>query len=157
MPNALYNFARVTTSTVGSGPVTLDGDAGWLSFAEAGAPDGAVITYAIEDQNGGHEIGQGTYSALGPTLSRDRVYRSSGTGNDTRINLSGVAQVFITAAAEDFEAFWGILETAAATDMGRLSDQAFLPNVDFGTLAGCGDTPTPGFTPMDLGVLGWRG
>lgn len=153
MPNALYNFARVTTSTEGPGPVILDGGAGWLSFAESGAPDGAVVTYAFKDQNGGFETGQGTYSELGPTLSRDLVYRSSGAGNNTRINLSGVAEVFITAAAEDFEAFWGILETAAATDMGRLSDQVFLPNLDFGLLTGCGDTPTRGFTSMDLGTF----
>lgn len=100
---SLFNLARVTTSTTGTGTITLGSAApSFLTFAQAGVTDGAVITYAIEDANGGREIGQGTYTASGTTLSRDTVYRSTGAGNTAKISLSGSAQVFITAAAEDF-------------------------------------------------------
>lgn len=100
---SLFNLARVTTATTGTGTITLGSAApSFLTFAQAGVTDGAVITYAIEDANGGREVGQGTYTASGTTLSRDTVYRSTGAGNTAKISLSGAAQVFITAAAEDF-------------------------------------------------------
>lgn len=100
--NSLFNLARVVTTTTGTGTVTLgSATAGFLTFAQAGVTDGSVVTYAIEDANGGREIGQGTYTTSGTTLSRDTVYRSTGAGNTAKINLSGSAQVFITAAAED--------------------------------------------------------
>jgi hypothetical protein len=100
--NTLANLAAVTTATVGSGTVTLGAAvAGWLTFAQAGLTTGAVVTYVIQDDNGGKEIGQGTYTASGTTLSRDTVYRSTGASNTGKISLSGSAQVRIAAAAED--------------------------------------------------------
>lgn len=102
--NKLYNLARVTTATVGTGTITLGAAVagGFLTFAQAGVADGDVVTYAIEDAAGGKEVGRGTYTASGTTLSRDAVYRSSGAGNTAKLSLSGSAQVMITPAAEDF-------------------------------------------------------
>lgn len=108
--NSLFNLARVITSTVGTGTITLgaavSGGAGnFLTFAQAGVPDGAVVSYGIIDPVGGNsEVGKGTYTASGTTLSRDTVYRSTGAGNTAKIALSGSAQVFISPAAEDFAA-----------------------------------------------------
>jgi hypothetical protein len=103
--NVLANLVRVVTATVGTGTVTLGAAAaGWLTFAQGGLTTGAVVTYAIEDANGAHEIGRGTYTAAGLTLSRDQIYRSTGAGNNTAISLSGSAQVYVTAAAEDLVA-----------------------------------------------------
>lgn len=94
----LYNLARMTTATTGTGTITLGSAAtGFLSFATAGVSDGESITYAIEDGNS-REIGRGTYTAAGTTLSRT-VLKSTNAGS--AINLSGTAQVFITDAAED--------------------------------------------------------
>jgi long-tail fiber proximal subunit/endosialidase-like protein/collagen triple helix repeat protein len=109
--NALFDLARVSSPTTGSGIVTL-GTAvrGFLTFSEAGVPDGAVVSYGIND-GANSEAGWGVYTAAGPTLTRN-VYRSTGAGNTALISLSGSAQVFITALAEDF----GSLVTEAPTD-----------------------------------------
>ena len=100
----LFNRARVSTSTSGTGTVTL-GSAfdGFFTFAEAGAQDADVVSYTIEDGND-VEIGRGTYTASGTTLSRDTVLLSKigGTAGTSKINLSGSATVFITGLAEDF-------------------------------------------------------
>jgi hypothetical protein len=95
----LYNLARVFTSTAGTGTITLGSAvSGFLTFSGAGVADGDVVTYAISDGTNS-EIGRGTYAASGTTLTRS-VIRS--TNSNTAISLSGNAQVFITAAAEDF-------------------------------------------------------
>lgn len=104
----LYNLARMTTATTGTGTITLGSAAtGFISFATAGVSDGESITYAIEDGNN-REIGRGTYTAAGTTLTRS-VLKSTNAGS--AISLSGSAQVFITDAAEDH-----IAGPASATD-----------------------------------------
>lgn len=100
----LYNLARMTTTTTGTGTITLGSAvAGYLTFAQAGAQDGEVVDYAIKDGNDS-EIGTGTYTSSGTTLTRT-VTKS--TNSDSPINLSGAAEVFITPRAEtlDFGAF----------------------------------------------------
>lgn len=95
---ALYNLARMTTATTGTGTITLGSAvAGFLSFASAGVTDGATVTYAIKDGSNS-EMGRGTYTSSGTTLTRT-VLKS--TNSNTAISLSGSAEVVITAAAED--------------------------------------------------------
>ena len=94
----LVNRAKVTTATTGTGTITLgSAESGYQSFADAGVSDGDVVRYAIEDGDD-WEIGSGTYTATGTTLSRT-VDESS--NSDAALNLTGSAVVFITAAAED--------------------------------------------------------
>jgi hypothetical protein len=88
----------MSTSTTGTGTITLGtAESGYQSFADAGVSDGDVVRYAIEDGDD-WEIGSGTYTATGTTLSRT-VDESS--NSDAALNLTGSAVVFITAAAED--------------------------------------------------------
>lgn len=95
----LYNLARMTTATTGTGTITLGSAvSGYLTFAQAGASSGDVVSYAIND-GANSEIGTGTYTTSGTTLTRT-VTKS--TNSNTAISLSGSAQVFITARAEDF-------------------------------------------------------
>jgi hypothetical protein len=95
----LYNLARVTTPTTGTGTLTLGGAVpGFLTFAQAGAQDADVLAYAIRD-GVNSEIGYGTYTASGTTLTR--TVRKS-TNGDAAINLSGNAEVVITPSAEEF-------------------------------------------------------
>ena len=94
----LVNRAKVSTSTTGTGTVTLGAaESGYQTFAAAGVADGDVVRYVIEDGND-WEIGTGTYTASGTTLSRT-VSESSNAG--AAINLSGSAVVYVSAAAAD--------------------------------------------------------
>lgn len=95
----LYNLARMTTATTGTGTITLGSAVNsYLTFASAGVQDGETVTYAISDGNN-REIGRGIYSSTGTTLTRASILDSTNGGS--AINLSGAAEVFITAAAED--------------------------------------------------------
>lgn len=94
----LVNRAKMNTSTTGTGTITLGtAESGYQSFADAGVSDGNSVRYVIEDGTA-WEIGTGTYTASGTTLSRT-VSESSNA--DAAINLSGSAVVYITTAAAD--------------------------------------------------------
>jgi hypothetical protein len=94
----LVNRAKVATATTGTGTITLGAaESGYQTFADAGVVDGNIVRYVIEDGTD-WEIGTGTYTALGTTLSRT-VLESSNA--DAALNLSGSAVVFVGAAAED--------------------------------------------------------
>ena len=94
----LVNRTKMTTATTGTGTITLGSAVdGYQTFADAGVADADVVRYVIEDGDA-WEIGTGTYTASGTTLSRT-VSESSNA--DAAINLSGSAVVFVTAAAED--------------------------------------------------------
>lgn len=110
MAASLYNLARMTTGTTGAGTITLGSAvSGFLSFSAAGVSDGETVTYAIQDGTAS-EIGRGVYTASGTTLTRS-VLKS--TNSNAAISLTGNAQVFITAAAEDFN-----VRTTAETTFG---------------------------------------
>ena len=97
----LVNRAKVATATTGTGTITLgSAESGYQSFADAGVSDGDVVRYVIEDGDD-WEIGSGTYTASGTTLSRT-VLESSNA--DAALNLTGSAVVYVTAAAEDIPA-----------------------------------------------------
>ena len=112
----LFNRAKVLTATTGTGTITLgNADGGYLSFADAGVANGDVVRYVIEEGDN-FEIGTGTYSSTGPTLTR--TPSQSSEANNAKITLAGEAVVFITATKEDF----------VNTDGGTFSG-----NVDFGS------------------------
>jgi D-ribose pyranose/furanose isomerase RbsD len=96
----LVNRAKMFTATTGTGTITLgSAESGYQSFADAGVADGETVRYVIEDGTD-WEIGSGTYTASGTTLTRS-VDESS--NSDAAISLSGSAVVFITAATTDIQ------------------------------------------------------
>lgn len=86
---------KETTTTTGTGTVTLLGaSAGYQSFAVIG--NGNETYYTIAGQSGNEwEVGIGTYTSSGTTLSRTTVLASSNSGN--LVNFSaGTKDVFVT-------------------------------------------------------------
>ena len=85
-----------TTTTTGTGTVTLAGAvSGFQTFSVIG--DGNTCYYAITSGTD-FEVGIGTYTASGTTLSRDTILESSNSGS--AISLSGTSNVFVTYPAE---------------------------------------------------------
>lgn len=88
-----------TSITTGTGTFTLDGpELTYQSFAAIG--NGNVAYYAIVSQTADEwEVGYGTYTASGTTLSRTFVYASSNSGNLVDFT-AGTKNVFNTYPAE---------------------------------------------------------
>jgi hypothetical protein len=108
----LKNRAKMSTSTTGTGTITLGSvEDGYQTFADAGVANADVVRYVIEDGSN-FEIGTGTYTSSGTTLSRT-VSESSNSNN--AINLSGSATVFIGATAEDIPALYADNASGATT------------------------------------------
>jgi len=100
---AYANRVWMSTATTGTGTITLGtAQTGYITFAQGGIADASSVTYTIIDGNN-FEVGRGTYTSSGTTLSRDTVLVSliSGTSGTTKLTLSGTATVFVTQVAED--------------------------------------------------------
>ena len=87
-----------TTTTTGTGTVTLAGaKAGYQAFTTAFST-GAKVYYCITD-NTDWEVGVGTFTTAGTTLSRDSVFASSNAG--AAVNWgAGSKDVFCTAPTQ---------------------------------------------------------
>jgi hypothetical protein len=81
MSLVLADRVKETTTTTGTGTVTLLGAAtGYQSFAAIGNAN--TTYYTIAGQTGSEwEVGIGTYTSSGTTLSRDTVLASSNSGS----------------------------------------------------------------------------
>jgi hypothetical protein len=99
MALVLADRVQETTTTTGTGAVTLAGAVtGYQSFAVIG--NGNTTFYTIADQGGSNwEVGVGTYSTTGPTLSRTTVLASSNSGSLVNFT-AGTKTVFVTYPAE---------------------------------------------------------
>ena len=84
--------ANTTVSFTLSGSVT-----GFQSFAVVG--DTNTTYYSAFDASGNWEVGLGTYSTTGPTLTRTTIYASSNSG--AAVTFSGTVNVFVTQPAEN--------------------------------------------------------
>ncbi len=98
MTISLGNRAKMSTSTTGTGTITLGSAvSGFQTFADAGITNGQTVRYAIDD-GANFEIGSGTYTSSGTTLTRSVTESSN---SDSAISLSGSAEVFIAATVAD--------------------------------------------------------
>jgi hypothetical protein len=96
MALVLADRVKETTTTTGTGTITLAGaSTGYQSFSAVG--NGNTTYYSIVGQgNSEWEVGIGTYTSSGTTLSRDTVLSSS-AGGTTKTNFSaGTKDVFVT-------------------------------------------------------------
>ena len=90
---------RETTTTSGTGPITLNGAVqAFQDFTVIG--DGNTTYYTIVDaQTGDWEVGIGTYTLATTSLSRDAVLESSNAGNLVNFTAN-VKDAFVTYPAE---------------------------------------------------------
>ena len=79
--------ANTTVSFTLTGAVT-----GFQTFAVIGNTN--TTYYSATDTTGQWEVGLGTYSTTGPTLTRTTIYASSNSGS--AVTFSGVVSVFVT-------------------------------------------------------------
>ncbi len=90
---------KETTTTTGTGTITLAGAVlGFQAFSVIG--DGNSTYYTIQDSTAGtFEVGIGTYTLSGTTLSRDTILESSNSGSAVNFG-AGSKDVFVTYPAE---------------------------------------------------------
>jgi hypothetical protein len=99
MPLVVKDRVKVTSTTEGTGTFTLGSAVlGFQDFSVIG--DGNTTYYAIVGTGSSEwEVGVGTYTASGTTLSRDVILESSNSGS--AVNFSaGTKDVFVTYPAE---------------------------------------------------------
>jgi hypothetical protein len=84
--------ANTTVSFTLSGAVT-----GYQSLAVIG--NGNITYYSSYDASGNWEVGLGTYSTTGPTLTRTTILSSSNSGS--AVTFSGTVNVFITLPSQN--------------------------------------------------------
>ena len=99
MALVLKDRVKVTSTTTGTGTLTLAGAAtGYQSFAAIG--NGNTTYYAITDPaTGDWEVGLGTYTSSGTTLSRTTILSSSNAGSVVDLQ-AGTKEVFCVYPAE---------------------------------------------------------
>lgn len=97
MPLVLKDRVKETTTTISTGTYTLAGAVtGYQSFSVVG--DGNTTYYTVTNGTD-WEVGIGTYTASGTTLSRDTILASSNSGNAVSWG-AGSKDVFLTYPAE---------------------------------------------------------
>jgi hypothetical protein len=99
MALVIKDRVKETTTSTGTGSITLAGaSTGFQSFSSIG--DGNTTYYTIASQTGNEwEVGIGTYTSSGTTLSRDIILESSNSGSAVNFS-SGTKDVFVTYPAE---------------------------------------------------------
>lgn len=99
----LFDMAQMSvTGTPGTGTITLGaaavvGGITYLTFATAGVLNADQVSYRITDGTA-WEVGRGTYTTAGTTLTRGLVKSSTGS----LLSLTSAAIVSIVALGEDF-------------------------------------------------------
>jgi hypothetical protein len=97
MALVLADRVKETTTTAGTGTITLDGaTTGFQSFAVVG--NGNTTYYSIVGQTGNEwEVGVGTYTSSGTLLARTTVLSNSAGTQPTALTFSaGTKDVFVT-------------------------------------------------------------
>ena len=121
--------ANTTVSFTLSGSVT-----GFQSFSVIGNTN--TTYYAATDTSGNWEVGIGTYSTTGPTLTRTTILSSSNSGS--AVTFSGTVTVFVTYPSQN---------AVTTTDTQTLTNKRIDPRV---TSAASASSLTPSIATADI-------
>ncbi len=100
MALVIKDRVKETTTTTGTGAITLAGAAtNFQTFASVLSNADTTYYAIIDDTNGAFEVGLGTFASSGTTLTRTTVLESSNSGSAVNLG-SGTKQVFMTYPAE---------------------------------------------------------
>lgn len=177
--------ARQTTTTTGTGTISLTGSApaGWFTFAESGLVSGRTCRYLVELPNGSDfAICEGTFTSGSPsTLTRTRIVRSKigGVAGTTNPSLTGTSTVTCVWTAEDADTANPVLFTpsisagALVIDLDKNAESAHKVTLNANVIAGgisftnppsgyCKvyiefNQATPGGTLYDVPITAWTG
>ena len=130
MPLVVKDRVNETSTTTGTGTFTLAGAVtGFQTFAAIG--DGNTTYYAIVLRGGSEfEVGLGTYTSSGTTLSRDTILSSSNSNN--AVNFSaGTKNVFCDYPAP--KAVYGDATNTAFAAQIAASNGLLMNNMTVGT------------------------
>ena len=144
MPLVVKDRVQETSTTTGTGTITLAGAvSGFQSFSAIG--DGNTTYYAIV-LGSEWEVGLGTYTSSGTTLSRDTILESSNGG--TAVNFSaGTKNVFVTYPAEE-----AVYQDATGTAYAPQFAASNGLNLNNGTISASYTFPT-GYNSVDAGDI----
>lgn len=151
MALVLADRVRETTTSTGTTTITLAGAVtGFQSFSAVG--DGNFTYYCIAGQGTTEwEVGIGTYTASGTTLSRDTVLSSSNAGSLVPFS-AGTKDVFVTYPAEksvNYEDAGGVIITDAS-----INDALRITQVGTGNALVVEDAANPDSTPFIIDNVG---
>lgn len=128
MALVIKDRVKETTTTTGTGTLTLAGAiAGFDSFAEIGNSN---TTYYSCTDGTDFEVGLGTYTASGTTLSRDTIFESSGatasalvngaTSAATGVAVDGNSGTIVVGMRVRGTGISGVVTVATVTDQNNL-------------------------------------
>jgi hypothetical protein len=146
MPLVVKDRVNETSTTTGTGTFTLAGAVtGFQTFAAIG--DGNTTYYTIVLQGGSEwEVGLGTYTSSGTTLSRDTILSSSNSNN--AVNFSaGTKNVFCDYPAP--KAIYGDATDTAFAAQIAASNGLLMNNMTVGTSF----TIPTGYSAMAVGPV----
>ena len=116
MALVLSDRVQESSTTTGTGAFTLAGAANGFQSFNSGIGNGNSTYYTISDSaNNAWEVGIGTYTHSGTSLSRDTVLASSNSGSLVNFG-AGAKQVFVTYPAKKSAMTSGITENKATID-----------------------------------------
>lgn len=163
---SFLDLCGVYTGTTGTGTLTL-GSAipGLLTLSGASAVDATVYDYSIANGSD-REVGYGTYTAAGPTLTRNLVKSTTGS----LLNLTGTSEVRMTPRAASLG---DVVGPASSTDntlpryhltTGKIIQGSGIVVDDSGNVSGMGTLDVSAITasgavavPDDAYAVGWNG